>query len=117
MKKLILILALLALPRALSAQAGGCYAVLEGDTLRIGNSLIERSFAWNDGNISTIALADKAAGIVRPVNNSRPDFMLGREKASGGALETEQVAATALHPAYLLARISYSLGTLEVRRE
>lgn len=93
------------------------YASLQGDTLRLGNALIERTFLWNDGDLQTVALKDKRNGIVRPVSNARPDFILGKSKGEGGTLEVKEVPATALHPAYLLARVRYSLGGVAVRRE
>ncbi len=31
-----------------------CYATLEADTLRIGNTRIEQVFAWNDGALRTL---------------------------------------------------------------
>ena len=93
------------------------YASLQGDTLRIGNALVERTFLWNDGDVKTVALKDKRSGIERPVSNARPDFILGKGKGEGGTLEVKEVPSTALHPAYLLASVRYSLGSVAVRRE
>ena len=93
------------------------YATLESDTLRLGNALIERCFAWNDGDLHTVALTDKRSGITRKVNNRRADFILGKEKGTGGSLECTRVEASALHPAYLLASVKYHIGGVEVRRD
>lgn len=38
------------------------YSRLEKDTLTIGNSLIERKFIWNQGNLITYSLTDKTSG-------------------------------------------------------
>ena len=38
------------------------YAILNKDTLRIGNSYMERCFLWNHGALKTIALTDKLHG-------------------------------------------------------
>ena len=92
------------------------YAFLQGDTLRLGNALVERTFLWNDGDLKTIAIKDKAAGIVRPVGNSRPDFILGRMHGEGGVLEVREEPSTALQPSYLIAGVRYTLGSVEVRR-
>ena len=39
-----------------------CYGRLKNDTLTIGNSLVERTFLWNGGNIITYRLTDKSNG-------------------------------------------------------
>ena len=109
-----LIVAALLCGGATSAQP---YARLEGDTLRLGNVLIERSFVWNDGDLMTASLTDKAAGVTRRTEGLRPDFVLGKARGAGGVLETVPVAASAHAPAYLLARVTYALGPVEVRRE
>ena len=30
------------------------YALLQGDTLRLGNALVERTFLWNGGDLKTL---------------------------------------------------------------
>lgn len=93
------------------------YAHLQGDTLRLGNALVERTFLWNGGDLKTIALTHKETGTVRPVGNSRPDFIIGKLKGEGGVLEVKEVPATVTAPAYLLASVRYSLGSTQVRRD
>ena len=59
MKKTILIIV-----SVLLAQLGAWaqpYAVLEGDTLRMGNRLMERSFFWNGGAVRTFSITDKGS--------------------------------------------------------
>ncbi len=41
-----------------------CYALLEDDTLTIGNSRIERTFVWRHGDLMPMTLTDKASGDV-----------------------------------------------------
>ena len=82
MRKILLILAFSALTVAASAQADSCYATLEKDTLRLGNSLIERAFVWNNGALETVSLTDKTTGYIFRTDVLRPDFSLGRAAAS-----------------------------------
>ena len=42
-----------------------CYSELKGDTLTIGNRLVERKFVWNGGNLMTYSLCDKVNGKIR----------------------------------------------------
>ena len=110
MRKILLILAFSALTVAASAQADSCYATLEKDTLRIGNSLIERVFVWNNGALETFSLTDKSTGHIFRTDALRPDFSLGKVAASEAVFEQERTDC-------LLARVSYRLGPVEVRRE
>ncbi len=36
-----------------------CFAILENDTLRLGNQMIERIYAWQDGDLRSLSLEDK----------------------------------------------------------
>lgn len=106
---------------SLSAQSGTttCYATLEDGVLRIGNGLIERTFDWNGGNLRTISLEDKTSGIIRKSVSLKPDFvpMDKAPEATDGSFHPEYVPQDNLHPAYLKAVVSYSLGGLDIRRE
>ena len=93
------------------------YAVLEGDTLRIGNRLMERRFAWNGGAVRTLSITDKVTGLERKASGKQSDFVLSPGPAMGGTLESVEVPETALRPAHLLVQISYMQGSLEVLRE
>ena len=46
----------------LSASVDDCYARLDSGILSIGNSLIERNFLWNDGQLITLSIHDKENG-------------------------------------------------------
>lgn len=113
MRKLLIPVALLL---CLSAQSQP-YARLEGDTLILGNNLMERRFAWNGGAVSTLSLTDRITGVVRAAAGRQPDFVLTSGDVAGGRFEMETVPGTALRPEHLLVRIHYSQGSVEVRRE
>ncbi len=115
MMRKLLILAVILLP-GLSAVAQP-YAVLEGDTLRIGNNLIERRFAWNGGAVSTVSITDKVTGIERKAAGRQSDFVLGKGAVSCGRMDTEEVMETALRPSHLLVRISYTQDSIRILRE
>lgn len=95
-----------------------CYFRRDGDTLTMGNALIERRFVWNDGNLMTVDLRDKAHAKSFASVTLRPDFSLTDKapKATGGDVRTETVAATAIRPAHLKVEVSFTLGALDVRR-
>ncbi len=116
MKRLLLILCA-ASPLIAKAQPDGCYARIDGDTLRMGNARIERCWVWNGGNPATAALIDKTTGQRLEARASKPDFQLGRGTVSRTSFATETVAANPVHPACLKAIVSFALGGLEVRRE
>ena len=99
------------------SQAETCYAVRNGDTLRIGNGLIERSFLWNDGALETLSLSGKAEAFVFETKGVRPDFTMGRGDVTDAHMEQTRVPATGRHPAYLLVSVQFNRGSLEVRRE
>lgn len=99
------------------AAAQTCYAVQEGDILRLGNALIERSFRWNDGALQTVSLTDKTNGFTLHSEALRADFTLGKFTPSYAVWEQELLPADALHPARLLVRVQYKLGAVDVRRE
>ena len=62
----------------ISAGAGieECFSKLEGDTLTIGNSLTERKFVWNGGNLMTASVTDKSAGRTYRTADLAPDFVM-----------------------------------------
>lgn len=95
-----------------------CYSELKGDTLVIGNECIERKFIWNDGNLVTYSLSDKANRKTTFTVKQAPDFFISKDtrEASKGACRVEKVAATDIHPAYLKTIVTFSLGTLDIQR-
>lgn len=117
MRKTFLIFFLTFLRISAYAQAENCYAVMEGDTLRIGNRLIERSFVWNEGALETWALCHKEGPFTFRTRSVSPDFRMGKGDVAGGRMEQTRIPGTAHHPAYLLVRVQYRQGELELKRE
>ncbi len=98
------------------AQNSG-YARLDGDTLRIGNSHIERVFAWNSGAIRTLWLEDLSNGRILKSTNNSPDFVISEEQPENASLEVITAPAGKWSPACFTARINYNIGSVRVRRE
>ncbi|MCQ2114581.1 MAG: FAD-dependent oxidoreductase [Bacteroidales bacterium] len=96
-----------------------CYAVLDGETLHLGNSLIHRSFKWNGGNLITLAIEDKTTGREFRNKADAPDFVVSEtpSEASDGNLEVTLVPSDGIRPAHMLAVVSYRYGDYEIRRE
>jgi hypothetical protein len=97
--------------------ARSAYARLESDTLRIGNSRIERVFAWNGGAIRTLWLTDLATGRTMRSAHDLSDFILAKEAPTDACLDLVDVPEGRWTPACLMARISYTIGEVQVRRE
>lgn len=95
------------------------YARMSGDTLSIGNSLIDRTFLWNGGHLKTISLTEKATGKVNVSAVVRPDLVLmhGAETGSAALFGSEVIPQNEIHPSYLKVSVSYTLGSLNIRRE
>lgn len=111
----IIFLSFLALcPRQSRAQG---YASMQGDTLRMGNSSIERVFLWNGGELKTVALVDKLNGNVMRSKGSQPDFLVLKGKAEDGRWTKENVPSDGVHPAYLQVTVDYRKGNLEIKRQ
>ena len=102
----------------LSAQPTTSYATLQDGRLSIGNELIQRTFDWNGGNLRTVRLTVKSTGKVFESSSLRPDFvpMDNAPEATDGTFTTEFVPEDNLHPSHLKAVVSFSLGSLQVRR-
>lgn len=96
----------------------GYYSRLENDTLYIGNDLVERSFVWNGGNLITHSLSDKTSGHVWHNLMRSPDMNISKErgKTASPSYYAKEVAATAIHPAYLETEVTFTLGGLDIRR-
>ena len=99
------------------ASAQDSYARLESDTLRIGNSRIERVFAWNGGALRTISLKDVQAGRTMRSTHELPDFIFAGEAPENASLEWLEVPESRWTPACHVARVSYSIGSVLVRRD
>lgn len=100
-------------PLHLRAQS---YARMSGDTLRMGNSSIERVFLWNGGELKTVAVVDKTSGKVMRAKGSQPDFLLVKGKAEDGRWGKTEVPSDGVHPSFLQVTVEYRKGGLEIMR-
>ncbi|MGM9738474.1 MAG: alpha-galactosidase [Candidatus Cryptobacteroides sp.] len=94
------------------------YAELSGDTLRIGNSLIERTFVWNGGNLVNAAITDRTTGRVFR-NISRDASMsvgTGNGPGENGSFELETVQSDGIRPGRLEATVTCTVDGTELRR-
>lgn len=98
--------------------SGKCFAKLEGDTLYVGNALIERAFLWNGGNIANAWLKDRITGRVFRNGSAEPALAVGQPSgcASDGHLEVRDVASDGIHPAHLEAEVTFTMGDVRIRR-
>lgn len=96
----------------------GYYSWLEGDTLTIGNSLIERKFLWNNGNMVTYSLTDKPAGHSWINKSKLPDFRItkGIARITNANYTSSEVKENVIHPAYLETEVSFNIDELHIRR-
>lgn len=86
----------------------------------LGNDLVERRFEWNGGNLKTRSLEDKTTGAKHVAAGRCPDFVFtpnAAGKGAGGRLEVERIPQSVCAPAYLRARVEYTLDGLDIRRE
>ena len=84
----ILILCLFTGLSAANAKGQG-YAVLKGDTLRIGNNVIERTFLWNEGALKNIRLVNKISHTTIHAKGDQPDFAMVKADVDSAWLKTE----------------------------
>ena len=117
MKRLFVILVTTCIINLLYAQRT-CYSKLQGDTLVIGNECIERKFAWNEGNLITHSLSDKINQKITFTIKQTADFFISKDVtvAPKGACLVEEVMATDVYPGYLKTTVTFSLGTLDIKR-
>lgn len=101
-----------------ASQESVCYATLQADTLRIGNSEMERTFLWNGGNLITISLTDKTAGRNWPSKAAGPDFFVPgtTTKAADGCFQVRRLPADGIKGERLEAEVTFSLEALQVKR-
>ncbi len=95
-----------------------CYSRLENDTLTIGNDLIERKFIWNKGNLITYSLTDKTSDQCWLNKTKNPDFRISQDidNISNSLYSSNEIKESSIHPVYLETTVSFSLGTLDIKR-
>ncbi|MDD4114879.1 MAG: alpha-galactosidase [Massilibacteroides sp.] len=118
MKTIYTILLIIISPFSLlQASIKSCYAIFDADTLKIGNTLIERKFLWNAGNLQTYSITDKTNNQIWYNQNNIADFFVPKETeaATNGKWSVRDVESSivSLHKEVV---IEYSIGRLDVKR-
>lgn len=98
-------------------QSQGPAAWLQGDTLHIENQRVAHRYAWNDGNIMLLEMADKLRGKTFGIRRPAPDFLLpeGAQPANG-QLSIRQRQANPFESAYTAVEIELAIGGVRVKR-
>lgn len=94
------------------------YATLDGDTLKIGNDEIERTFEYNGGDLRTLSVLDKKSGISTRSTAKSPDLAIPSQNgdARDGYFKTRDVADSDVEAGWLECEIGFRKGNLEVKR-
>ena len=118
LKRIITFWILLSISLVASGYIEDYYAVLEGDTLRIGNSMIERKFIWNNGNLKTFALIDKANNQRWITETQNVDFVVPqlKQQTSDGVFSKRIVPSNGVMPQHLEATVEYRMDSLMIKR-
>lgn len=97
---------------------GKCYARLDGDTLRMGNDMLERCFLWNDGYLSTVSLTDWRNGKRYECRNNGVDFVFIKdvERGQDGKLSIDTVPQNSVHNAFLRVTVTTHVANVWIRR-
>ena len=95
-----------------------CGAKLESDTLFLYNSLIERKFLLNGGDLISLSVTDRKTGRTYTNRELKPSFVVtaADEKATDAQVSTRVVPSDGIVPAHFEAEVSCSLGSTSVRR-
>lgn len=118
LRKLFFLLLYMASSIFCFASINDCYVKLDSNILSIGNTLIERNFLWNDGQLITKSIIDKQAGRRWLNQNETADFLIpgvsGEAKNSRwrSSIKTE----TPVTPTHLEIIIEYTIAELQVKR-
>jgi hypothetical protein len=117
MKRISLVCMLLQAAVICTFSRNSCYSRLENDTLTIGNSLIERTFLWNGGNLITCTLTDKHGNRRWENLQPEPDFRLSSKPlpTNNASYAARTVKATSIRPEHLEITVAFSSGDLDVR--
>ncbi|MCX6217368.1 alpha-galactosidase [Spirosoma sp.] len=99
-------------------ELASCQAIRKGDTLMLSNSLIQRTYLFQNGNLTSLSITDRRTGKKWLMNSKDPDFALPVKTGDpvSGGLTVKALAETALSPAHLEAEVVVALGTLWVKR-
>ena len=97
---------------------GRCYARLNGDTLRIGNDVMERCFLWNDGCLSTVSMTDWRNGIRYECQATNADFVFakGTTWRQDDSLCVDTVPQNGIHKAFLRVTVTAHVANVWIKR-
>ncbi|MBP3756958.1 MAG: alpha-galactosidase [Prevotella sp.] len=116
LKTFLLLLCLLAgLPAALAEGQG--YAILKGDTLRIGNHAIERTFLWNNGALKTIRLVNKLSHVTIHARGDQPDFAMVKTDVDSAFIKSEWKHSDGVHAPHTLVSVWCRQGGFQSLRQ
>ncbi|QDK81971.1 alpha-galactosidase [Spirosoma sp. KCTC 42546] len=95
-----------------------CQAIRKGDTLILGNSLIQRTYLFHNGNLSSLSITDKRTGKTWGLASKGVDFALPAKTGdpARGEFTVKTLAETPSTPAHLEAEVLVALGTVWVKR-
>ena len=95
-----------------------CSAKLEDNILIIENSLISRTYRWNNGNIISLRINDKANARHLELAGNAPDFYFPgvADSATEGKLEILKQPEDSVTPAHLQVSVSFKVNLLEIKR-
>jgi hypothetical protein len=118
MKKLLFVLfAFFLCVKGECINSTSCYVFMKGDTLYVGNTLIERTYLWNRGNIITNKIIDKH-GSQTWINKSEfPDFYIPYQSTFAiNTRWTVKDVESSISPYHKELTIEYTLDKLQVKR-
>lgn len=118
MRKIFMIVALVVSQFSVAQVSNDCSAKLGNDVLTIENSLISRTYNWNNGNLITRSLTNKVNGKVWLIASKKPDISLPgqTENATNATFSSRTVSETAIAPEHLQVEVIYTLDKLEIKR-
>lgn len=118
MKRFFILIIILQLIASRVHSLESSYSNLKNDTLTVGNSLIERTFLWNNGNLITCKLTNKVQNISWKNLSQVPDLYItkGLSNTTNAKFSSRKVIENAIHPAYLEVVISFTQNDLDVKR-
>lgn len=89
-----------------------------GDTLTISNDRIARSFLWNNGGLSTLALTSKLTGDCWQTQGQQADFLVPNDSSLpvSATYDTATVKATLQIPAHFRWQVVTNYGSFSLKR-
>lgn len=118
MKHLVMSLLCASMAVGVNAQAEKCWVEQSGDTLKIGNNCIARTFFIGSGDIRTLSLSDFSTGRTFYSDKQESDFRIGNISPEGKVtVEQFRTPEDERQPAGLVVSVSFRLGSVDVKRE